>query len=152
MTDGAASSLTTARENDNLIRSPGQLKLPSAGFTIFPHIVAIVHTYPYVDLSLLSYRRTRGIGLTGLSPFCEKNVSTYNEYFYVLFLFYSYVKSCLLDNDSCLPKRFRRYAILHVSVRNSIFPFFVMVITCCGPSCGLWLCVSGWPKIFRKLL
>ena len=31
-----------------------------------------------------------------------------------------------------------------------------MVITCCGPSCGLWLCVDalnrGAPKIFRKLL
>ena len=41
-------------------------------------------------------------------------------------------------------------------VRNSIFPLVVMVITCCGPSCGLW-CVSvryieGAPKIFRKLL
>ncbi len=28
-------------------------------------------------------------------------------------------------------------------VRNSIFLLFVMVIACCGPSCGLWLCVGA---------
>ena len=34
------------------------------------------------------YRRTRGIGLTGLSPFCEKIVSTYktNTFISILFL------------------------------------------------------------------
>ncbi len=30
--------------------------------------------------------RTRGQGLTGLSPFCKKIVSTYNEYFYFYFI------------------------------------------------------------------
>ena len=29
------------------------------------------------------------------------------------------------------------------TVRNSIFPHFIMVIMCSGPSCGLWLCVGA---------
>ncbi len=65
-----------------------------------------------------------------------------------------------VDNDSCLPIYKTIPAICNTPrqthfVRNSIFPHFVMVITCCGPSCGLWLCVAaieGAPKIFRKLL
>ena len=77
----------------------------------------------------------------------------------LLFLLYSYVKSHL-DNDSCLPIYKTIPAICNTphQTRASEFHFsaFVMVITCCGPSCGLWLCVGalnrGAPKIFRKLL
>ena len=51
----------------------------------------------------------------------------------LLFLFYSYVK-CRLDNDSCLPIYKMIPAICNTprqtnSVRNYIFPHFVMVIT-----------------------
>ncbi len=78
-------------------------------------------------------------------PFCEK-ISSYVQRI-LLFLFYSYVKSHL-DNDSCLPIYKMIPAICNTPrqihcVRNSIFLHFIMVITCCGPSCGLWLCVAA---------
>jgi hypothetical protein len=114
-----------------------------------------------VRLVLTLYRRTRGVRLTGpgLSPFCKKVWIVHTLHF--PFLLYSYVKSHV-DNDSCLPIYKTIPAICNTPrqtqcVRNSIFPHFVMVITCRGPSCGLWLCVGaliieGAPKIFRKLL
>ena len=77
----------------------------------------------------------------------------------LLFLFYSYLK-IHVDNDSCLPNCKRNLAICNTlrqthCVRNSIFLHIDMVITCCGPSCGLWLCataIEGAPKMFKKLL
>jgi hypothetical protein len=49
-----------------------------------------------------------------------------------------------------------QYSSSNLCTRNSIFPHFVMVSTCCGSSCGLWLCADalnrGAPKIFRRLL
>ncbi len=87
----------------------------------------------------IDYRRTRGIGLMGLSPFCEKVWIVHTLHF--PFLLHSYVKSHL-DNDSCLPIYKTIPAICKTPcqtqcVRNSIFPHFVMGIMCCGPSCGL---------------
>ncbi len=63
------------------------------------------------------------------------------------FTAYSYVKSLHVDNDSCLPIYKMIPAICNTPcqthcIRNSIFLHFVMVIACCGPSCGLWLCVA----------
>ena len=106
----------------------------------------------------ISYRRTRGARLTGLSPFARKcgsyihctshfsSIPTHVHHLNAIFLF-SWTRAF----QRCVePLTFPCVK------RNSIFPHFVMVITCCGPSCGLWLCVGalnrGAPKIFRKLL
>ena len=80
-----------------------------------------------------------------MKPICTKIVSYVQQIF--LFLFYSYAKSHL-DNDSCLPIYKTITVICNTPrqtqcVRNSIFLHFVMVIACCGPSCGLWLCVGA---------
>jgi hypothetical protein len=94
----------------------------------------------------------------GFKPLLQENCIYVQRI--LVFLFYSYVKS-RLDNDSCLPIYKTIPVICNTPrqtqcVRNSIFPLFVMVITCCGPSCGLWLCAGalnrGCTKIFRKLL
>jgi hypothetical protein len=80
-----------------------------------------------------------------LKPISKKIVPCVRQI--LLFLFYSYVKSHL-DNHIWIPIYKTIPEICNTlrqtqCVRNSIFPHFVVVITCCGPSYGLWLCVGA---------
>ena len=83
----------------------------------------------------------------GFKPLLGESVSYVRRI--LLFLFYSYVKSHL-DNDIWIPIYKTISAICNTPrqtqcVRNSIFPHFIMVIMlCCGPSCGLWFVVVCW--------
>ena len=81
----------------------------------------------------------------GFKPIFEK-ISSYVQGI-LLFLFYSYVKSHL-NNDIWIPIYKMIPAICNTPrqtqcIQNCIFLHFVVVITCCGPNCGLWLCVDA---------
>ena len=101
------------------------------------------------------YRRTRGISLTGVSPFARKLYRTYNEYFY--FYFIPTWRVILTTIAVFLFTRwFRRIAILRINPSVYGIPCFrtsswwlhvVGQVVVCG-------CVSvrHKQKIFRKLL
>ena len=94
-----------------------------------------------------SYRKTRGVRLTGLSPFWEKVFLMSDEYFY--FYFFSYVKSHL-NNDIWIPIYKTIPAICNTPhqtqcIQNSIFPHFIMVITQCNVLWAeFWFVVVCW--------
>ena len=103
------------------------------------------HSQIMYDVSL-GYRTNYRCLWTGSQPFYEKissYIHTTNTLISILFLREEssqqrYMNSYLQDDSGD-----RQYSASNLCVRNSIFWHFVMVIMCCGPSYGLWLCVCA---------
>jgi hypothetical protein len=90
------------------------------------------------------YRSICGIRSTGLSPFSRKLYRTYNEYFY----FYFIPMKSHLDDRIWIPI-YKTIPAMQYSASNPVCMesyFFTLrhgECMCCGPSCGLWLCVGA---------
>ena len=96
-------------------------------------------------IKLAFYRITRGLVLTRPSVDRKKaHLCTTNTFISILFLREEsspqrYLDSYLQDNSGDM-----QYSASNPVRAEFHFPHFIMVIMCCGPSCGLWFVVVCW--------